>query len=166
MSHKRFSTFLLALMTACSSVVPATYRADDLPEPAALTEEWGCGHGFFISDPDQTVTLRLSYLGEGDPTREVDLPDPDWEARLIEGTDLYANWCDDVIEADEPTPVEHWSLELTGGHLRVVGALPEPFSGGRLSVEATDLVVELPDGTEARWGSIEITNPMWGFFAG
>lgn len=157
---------VLILVTACGSVLPATYSAEDLPDLASLTEEWGCGTGFYASDPGQTVTLRLSYSGEGDPPAAVELPDPNWQAVLVEGTDLYANWCDDVVEADEPTPVEHWELPVVSGSLVIVGDPPEPFTGGELSVEAADLVVELPDGSEAPLGSIDITNPMWGFFAG
>jgi hypothetical protein len=160
------STLLVGSLFACNSVLPATYQAEDLPEVTSLTEEWGCGHGFYVSDTDQTVTLRLTYLGQGPPQPEVDLPDPDWEAVLIEGTDLYSNWWDDVIEADEPTPTEHWALEVVGGHLRIVGEPPDEFTGGSLSLEATDLVVELPSGDVVLLGSIDISNSMWGFVAG
>lgn len=157
---------LVLLVVACGSVRPASYAAEDLPDLATLTEEWGCGHGFRVSDPSQTVTVRLSYRGEGPPPPQASLPHPDWEAALIEGTDLYANWCDDVIEPDEPTPVEHWHLEIVGGRLEVVGEVPEDFTGGSLQLSATDLMVQLPDGEVVPLGSIDITNPMWGFFAG
>jgi hypothetical protein len=156
----------LVLIVACGSVLPATYSADDLPDPASLSEEWGCGTGFWASDPGETVALRLAYQGEGQPDAEVQLPHADWEAVFVEGSDLYANWCDDVIESDEPTPVEHWELPVVAGTLVLIGEPPEPFTGGELSVRASDLVVELPDGSEAPLGSFEITNPMWGFFAG
>ncbi len=161
--------WLLALavsIVACGSILPATYRADDLPDLTSLTEEWGCGHGFWVGDAGQTVSLRISFLGEGSPPRQVELPHPDWEVNLIEGTDLFANWCDDVVEPDEPTPIRHWTLPVVGGHLELLGEPPEDFSGDSLGVRATDLMVELPDGDVVPLGSIEITNPLWGFFAG
>lgn len=173
MRAKLIRTSLLAMtvvtagvLGACGSVLPATYSADDLPELSTLDETWGCGWGFWAGTADQTVALRFSYNGESEPDTEIELPDPEWSATLIEGTDLYANWCDDVIEENEPTPVEHWSLPITGGTLTIDGAIPAPFEGGQLSVHATDLVVELPDGTTAPLGSTTITNQSWGFFAG
>ena len=156
---------LLAL-AACGSVLPESLTETDLPEPAVLTQEWGCGLGFWLSDADQTVTLRLTYTGEGSPPATTDLPSPLWDARLILGTDLYANWCDDVIEAGEPTPIEHWVVPVVGGRIEVEGEAPEPFSGGELRFAARDLVVELPDGTRVRWGDAVGRNPNWGFMAG
>lgn len=158
---------LLALtLAACGSVLPAGYRASDLPDPARLTEEWGCGQGFWLGDGEQTEALRIQYLGEGPPPQLSQLPSPDWEVRIIEGTDLYANWCDDVIEPDEPSPVEHWNLLVVGGELRVEGEVPEPFSGGELRFSAVDLKVELPDGSVVEWGDVSGANPSWGMMAG
>ncbi|CAN5891364.1 hypothetical protein BH23ACT5_BH23ACT5_03600 [soil metagenome] len=154
-------------IAACSAVLPATYSESDLPDLGALTIEWGCGHGFWASNPPQTVALRFAYQGEGGaPTPEIDLPHPEWEATLVEGTDLFANWCDDVIETDEPVPVEHWNLTVVAGHLSIEGDPGEQFSGGSMSVSATGLKVELVDGTVVDLGDIDISNPMWGFFAG
>lgn len=154
------------VLSACGSVLPDSLAEADLPEPAVLTQEWGCGFGFWLSNADQSVALRLAYTGEGSPPATTQLPSPLWEARLIIGTDLYANWCDDVIEADEPTPVEHWVLPVVGGRIDVEGEAPEPFSGGELTFTADALVVELPDGTQVTWGDVAGRNSSWGFMAG
>jgi hypothetical protein len=156
----------ILVLSACGSVLPDSFTAADLPEPAVLTQEWGCGFGFWLSNADQSVALRLAYTGEGSPPATTQLPSPLWEARLIIGTDLYANWCDDVIEADEPTPVEHWVLPVVGGRIDVEGEAPEPFSGGELTFTADALVVELPDGAQVTWGDVAGRNSSWGFMAG
>jgi hypothetical protein len=156
----------ILVLSACGAVLPDTFTEADLPDPGALSQEWGCGFGFWLSNRDQSVALQLAYTGEGSPPATTDLPSPLWEARLIVGTDLYANWCDDVIETDEPTPVEHWVLPVVGGRIEVEGEAPEPFSGGELRFTAEDLVVELPDGTQVAWGDVAGRNPNWGFMAG
>lgn len=156
----------LLSLSACGGVLPDTFTAEDLPDPTVLTVEWGCGHGFWLGSSDQTVALQLAYTGDGPPPATTELPSPDWDVRLIVGSDLYANWCDDVIEADEPTPIEHWVLPVTGGRITVLGEAPAPFSGGELGFTADDLVVELPDGATAPWGDFSGRNPTWGFFAG
>jgi hypothetical protein len=154
------------VLAACSAVLPAGYSESDLPDLDELTLEWGCGHGFWVSDEDQTVALKFAYNGQGEPEREVDLPHPHWDVSLVEGTDLFSNWCDDVIEPDEPVAVEHWNMPVVGGHLSIDGEVGEPFSGGEMSVWARDLRVELIGGEVVPLGDIRIINPMWGFFAG
>lgn len=157
----------LVALAACGSVLPATYSAEDLPDLTELDQTWGCGEGFWISDRDQTVGLRIAYQGTDlDSDRMVSLPHPSWNATLVVGSDLFANWCDDVVEPDEPTPIEHWNLEIVGGSLEVIGTQPAPFQGGELKLEATDLKVELEDSTVTDLGSVTIVNPTWGFFAG
>lgn len=158
--------FISVAVSACSAVLPTTYTAADLPDPAELTEEWGCGHGFWLGNPDQTAALRFAYGGDGPPESEVDLPSADWRVTLIEGIDLYANWCDDVIEAGEPTPVEHQVVEAVGGHLSILGVPPPPFEEGTMELRAVDLVVELPDGSDAPLGEVTVINPSWGLLAG
>jgi hypothetical protein len=62
--------------------------------------------------------------------------------------------------------MEHETITIVGGHLSIVGEIPEPFAGGTLAVEATDLEIALPDGTTSVLGDITITNRAWGVFAG
>lgn len=162
---------ILIAFTACGSPEAVTSTSvepasSSVPDLATLTEEWGCGNGFYVGNPGQTSALRLQFTGDELTETEIDLPDPAWSAVLIHGTNLYANWCDDVIEANEPTPREHETISIAGGHLSIVGEIPEPFTGGTLVVEATDLEVVRPDGTTAVLGDITITNRAWGVFAG
>lgn len=166
---------LLAALGACGNfplgdtTVPSVASAPEVPGVGTLTTEWGCGRGFWVSNDSQTVALHVSYHGEGPPSPKATLPHPDWEAQLKQGADLHANWCDDVLEAGEPTPVEESSLRVVAGELRISGEIPEDSGGGggtKLELEATDLVVELPDGGRVPFGSITITNPHWGLLAG
>lgn len=159
---------LIVLIAGCTANAspPSTDSPTVVPPLETLTTEWGCGHGFWVSNAEQTAALHISYLGDGEPEREAALPHDDWEVVLLVGRDLHANWCDDVIERHEPTPVETGRFPVSAGELRLVGEVPADFSGGELTVEAIDLQVTMPDGTTAEWGSTTITNPMWGLFAG
>lgn len=154
----------LSALSACSSF-PSGSPGSDLPDLETLTEEWGCGFGFWVSDPDQTASLRIAYIGNGRPSSAT-LPSPDWDVQLIEGTDLFANWCDDVLEEGEPTPEILRELPVARGALEIVGEPPEPFSGAPLTVRASGLAVELPSGDVAPLGDIVITNEAFGFMAG
>lgn len=170
-------TTVLLSVAACDSPEPAPAAPPtpvgppevEVPEVDSLTTEWDCGRGFWVSNPDQTAALHIRYQGDEVGEQRVTLPHGDWEAEVVLGTDLHANWCDDVLEPDEPTPVRQENLPVVAGDLRVIGAVPEDFGGGggvSLTVEATDLVVELPDGTETRFGSLTITNAHWGLIPG
>lgn len=162
----RLAACLLIVLAACTGASSTTEAGSGLPPLDSLTVEWGCGHGFWASNSDQTAALHISYLGQGEPDRSVTLPHDEWEAVVLVGRDLHANWCDDVLEPDEPTPVEVAGFPVIGGELHLVGETPAPFTGGELTVEAKSLQVETADGETTQWGSITITNPMWGMFAG
>ncbi len=158
---KRFSIILL-LVAACGT----TSGVGDIADIATLTETYDCGHGFWAGNADQTTALRFEFRSDGPPPATVTLPDPAWQAELIDGRDLYANWCDDVIEEDEPQPQQIRVLPVISGDLEIVGEPPERFQGGPLTVRATDLVIDIGDGETHELGDIEIENPSWGFFAG
>jgi hypothetical protein len=150
------------LLAACGT----TSGVGDIADLDSLTETYGCGTGFWVGNPEQTTALRLGYQGDGPPPSEVSLPDPAWRAELIDGRDLYSNWCDDVMEPDEPTPQQVRVLPIVSGNLEIIGEPPQPFEGGSLSVIATDLAIDVGDGETHQLGDIEIENPSWGFFAG
>lgn len=157
---------LAGLMAACGSPLPANLTSSELPDLASLDTEWGCGYGFWLGDKDETVALRFHFEGER-PDRAVELPHPDWEVMLLLGTDLYANWCDDVFGDGSALPVTHWELPVVGGHLALSGDLPsEPFESTVMTLTARDLIVELPGGERVPLGSVIVTNPSWGFLAG
>lgn len=129
-----------------------------------MPDAYGCGFGFAVASPDETAALvvRLQGLAEGENgpgTTRYELADTSAEIRI--GTDLMANWCDDVFEEGEPEAdvTERWPV--VGGTLDVtVGA------DGTATGMLVDIVAESPDGQEQRLGNAFITNDAWGFFAG
>lgn len=153
---------LVVLIAACGT----TSGVGDIAAIDSLTETYGCGTGFWVGNPEQTTALRIGYIGDGPPSASVSLPDPAWQAQLVDGRDLYANWCDDVMEPGEPVPQQVRVLPVVSGTLEIIGEPPQPLEGGVLEVRATDLVVDVGDGETHSLGDIEIQNPSWGFFAG
>lgn len=149
-------------LTACSE----TDTSSVAPE---LTEEYGCGFGFYVGDADQTTGLFVFYEDmsgamAGDVVETADLPSESWRAVLDEGSDLFANWCDDVLEPDEPTPevVETWEVS---GSIEVV-SLPEAGQCGPATARLTDLVATDSEGATMSLGDLELTNEAWGCLAG
>lgn len=131
-----------------------------------LTETYGCGHGFWVGNPSQTTALRFQYLGDDGQASDADLPSDEWQVQLIDGQDLYSNWCDDVIGPNEPEPLVVRTLDVIRGSLDVIGEPPPPFDGGPLRLEAKGLALETPDGKIIELGDIEVENPSYGFLAG
>ena len=133
---------------------------------ADLTEPFGCGFGFQVGNPSQTAGLFItSGAGYGEPPTvgTVDLATDDaWTARIDLGADLFANWCDDVIEVGEPEPQVDETLEVVGGTLEF--AVDE--SGVLATAQVTELVVRDAEGVRYALGDITIENPAWGMFAG
>lgn len=158
---KRLS-IILVLVAACGT----TSGVGDIADIDTLTETYGCGTGFWVGNPEQTTALRLAFRSADEQPESVSLPHPDWTAELVDGRDLYANWCDDVIEEGEPEPRHVRVLPVISGELEIVGEPPAPFEGGTLALRATDLVIDIGDGETRVLGDIEIENPSWGFFAG
>ncbi len=129
---------------------------------AELTESYGCGYGFQAGRPDQRVGL---FLRRDTPAASgtVTLPADGWTGEIRLGDDLFANWCDDVMEPDEPTPEVAEAWTLVEGTLEVT----VPDSGqGRATLTATGLVAERPDGERVPLGDITIDNEYYGQFAG
>jgi hypothetical protein len=156
----------LALIALLVAACGSTAGVGDIAELSSLTETHGCGTGFWVGNPEQTTALRIGYQGDGSPPAKTTLPDPSWTAELIDGRDLYANWCDDVIEEGEPEPQRVRALRVVGGTLEIIGEPPTAFQGGVLAVRASDLVIDIGEGETHELGDIEIENPSWGFFAG
>jgi hypothetical protein len=175
------STLVLAgtALAACggddSGAVPGATGAPvpvvtDAPESVValsdLTDPYGCGFGFQAGNPEQTAALFITSsagFGEPPPMETIDLAtDGAWTARLDLGADLFANWCDDVIEMGEPEPRVDETLQVVEGTVEVtLGA-----SGTAASARATGLVARDADGVEYALGDITIVNPAWGMFAG
>lgn len=137
----------------------------EAPSLATLTETYGCGYGFWIGNPQQTAALRFQYNGDEQPERVVVLPDGAWSVQWVEGEDLYANWCDDVIEVDEPTSVVVRTAPITGGTITWIDR-PEDADVGTATIQVEGLEVSLGSGEVVELGDDIITNDMYGFYAG
>ena len=153
---------VLVALTACSG------DDESGPEQVELTEEYACGFGFYAGNQDQTTGLMISYRDfdgawAGTVARSGQL-DAAWDADLQFGTDLFANWCDDVLEEGEPTPeVEAaWSVS---GQMEVT-ELPPAGQCGQAVARLTDLVATGPADQTLDLGDLTITNTAWGCFAG
>ena len=154
-----------------------TACGDDDDEPAApsldeatLTEAWGCGYGSHLSDDEQTVALMIDITDPSamqTPPQTVDLPDGDWEAKVLVGEHLFSNWCDDVIDGDDPTPDVDETWPVVAGTITMLedvdalGACERP-----VAARIEGLVAELPDGTQVQLADREVSNSCWAGGAG
>ena len=86
-----------------------------------------------------------------------------WSAEIRIGADLFANWCDDVIEVGEPEPRVDETWPITAGTARILDADAATTTA---TLELTGLVATAPDGAQYQLGDITIENPAWGMFAG
>ncbi|MDH3755765.1 MAG: hypothetical protein OEU32_18035 [Acidimicrobiia bacterium] len=175
--HKHL--ILLALVAAfalagCSETPEAEpgSTASQLPDVAGLTVAWQCGHGFWVGNGDQTLAIRFqahdaNALATGAAPAVVTLPDPDerWSGTLTLGRDLYANWCDDVIEEGEPEPVVAETWAIAAGTIEIV-AVPPVDECGPAHGWARGLVAEADDGRTVEIDDLRLINPAWGCFAG
>ena len=132
--------------------------------PDELTEARGCGYGFQIGRPDQRVAMFARHPEGPAASGTVTLPAEAWTLTVRFGEDLFANWCDDVMEAGEPEPevTEEW--QVVEGTLEVT--VPADRAQGRATLVATGLVAERPDGERVPLGDITIANDFYGTIAG
>jgi hypothetical protein len=159
---------LALLVVACGGT--SQPRALEGLELAEL-ETYGCGYGFWLGTAEQDVAIHLAVtdpqaVASGELARETTLPDEDWRAAVQHGRDLFANWCDDVLEPGEATPDVEEEWPITGGTITLGdGAVDQPCPG-ELTASVTELEVTAPDGTTIALGSGEVGNEAWGCFAG
>lgn len=142
-------------------------------DPAAIevTEHHPCGFGFTAATADQHAALLVSPttgtgLGGAPEGGSITLPDPGWNAMLRVGTDLMSNWCDDVLEPDEPTPVWYAEWPVTAGSLQFAPPDGPGCDGAPITADLVNLVVTTTDGTDLSFPELSITNAAWGCFAG
>lgn len=139
------------------------------PSPPQLTEPHHCGYGFYIGDVDQAWALKITYQDfeaaqAGEVPSESELSGDTWSAKLEAGQDLFANWCDDVLEPGEPTPEVREVWEVSGD-IEVTG-LPEPGECGPATAHLTGLEARNDDGDVIALGDLDVGNEFWGCFAG
>ncbi len=129
-----------------------------------LVEDWGCGFGFNKGSADQTLGLQIFFVGEWtddgpDISTPVDISGEDWEAIVYVGKDLFADWCDDVLEEGELLPTIDAEYRVVAG--TIVGQVDGWMATGTL----TGAVVNV-DGQEVALPDLDLRNDDWGFFAG
>lgn len=153
-----------ALVLALVACAPPGLGVEELSD---LPEEYGCGHGFYVGNAEQTVGLFLSsQTGFGD-TVDVGshvVPSEEWEAEVRVGSDLFANWCNDVVEPGAPEPVVDEVLTVSG-ELRIMSMPPAGDCGpaiarliGAVATSDSGISIDVPDR--------DLHNPDWGCFAG
>jgi hypothetical protein len=100
----------------------------------------------------------------GDIPEISQLDDDTWLAELRFGTDLFANWCDDVLEPGEPTPEvgEIWPLSGT----IEINELPPARQSGLASATLSAIEAHGPNNELIAFDLFEIENEFWGAFAG
>lgn len=137
-----------------------------------LDQSWGCGYGFRASDEAQTVGVVIEWdagVGSDDApaaAEEVILPDEGWRADVWFGENLFANWCNDVIDSNAPQQdlAETWPIvEGTFSH---DAPASEGCGGGGVEAHLTGGVAERPDGSQVVIPELDLVNESWGCFAG
>jgi len=154
------------VLTACGGT--AAPEADQLD--VATMDEYGCGYGFWLASPDQRVAVRLAAAPEiaatGGLPAEVTLPDEAWDGTVLIGEDLYANWCDDVIEPGEAEPdvAEQWPV--TAGTITLLRSDPAAECPTDVRGRVSGLEATRPDGSVVELGARDVVNDTWGCVAG
>ncbi len=148
---------------------PVDAGPQELPEDlvGALTEAYGCGEGWALSNPGQSVGLLVFSSGAARiPPPSAPAADDHWVVEVVFGRDLFANWCDDVIEPGEAQADIQRTFTAVAGTVTIVGDLPVADTCPQaVTTEITDLVVA--DGTtRLDVGSLTVTNDSYGCFAG
>lgn len=130
-------------------------------------EDWACAYAFTVGTLDQET--RLSLWFDGSPGGAA--PEPgtselggDWTGELVAGSDLFAQWCDDVIGPDEPEVVEvaEWNVEgtLTWQLEEGDGECPSVASATLVDAAVTT------DSGDVPIADMEFRNEAFGCFAG
>lgn len=158
--------------TAESSATTTSAAPAAAIDVASLTESWGCGYGFRASNADQTQAVVIEWTSadfttEGRPVPDpaVTLPDEDWKAEVQIGSDLFANWCNDVIEPGTPTPEVTETWTITEGTI-TFGGVGGTCGTSDVTATLTDAVATDEDGNEVPIDDVELHNDTWGCFAG
>lgn len=154
------------LVSGCDTAVTPEVGQPDL----AAMDEYGCGYGFWLGSPDEQVAVRFAasneIAAEGDLPRETTLPDEAWDGTVLIGADLYANWCDDVLEPGEPEPAVAEQWPVTAGTITLHDPASTAVCPDEARATVTGLQATRPDGTTIELGDRELANDTWGCFAG
>lgn len=132
-------------------------------------EDLGCGFGFGTVDGAEHFRLTVHRTGDraGALPRAVQLPDPAWDAEVVAGKHLAANWCNDLVTEPEAEVAKTW--QVVEGTLTFEGDIPPldtPSSPLDVRAKLTGIVVEDADGERTAMADVVLHNGVWGFFAG
>lgn len=160
---------LIGVLAAAIALASCSSEGSGPPQLPELTVSFGCGHGFAAGDVEQRAGLVLTFLDfeaatSGDVGTEYVLPDAAWDVDLVFGSDLFSNWCDDVIEPDEPEVVIDRSYSVRGN--LVISELPEPGTCGPATGTLFDASYTNELDETVSLGDFDLRNDFWGCFAG
>lgn len=150
---------------------PTALNANDLAEmleAAIWTEHFACGRGWATSTADQRVGLVIyeAQPASSVTNNQIVLPDPDWNASILIGKNLFAEHCNDAVEDWVSVPTIAFQWPLSAGVITIVDQVPDPDDGPaqvRASLEGGQ--VDTGAGTIAL-PKIELDNRSYNFFAG
>lgn len=134
-----------------------------------LSADYGCAWGFAVGSPSQELALMIHFGNYPGPDIEGPfvLPSDGWVAELRVGSDLFSNWCDDIIEENEPTPVIDRRLTIISGLLTIdTRDGTTTWDGTHVTATLTGAAVQSLDGTVVDIGDLDLHNACWGCFAG
>lgn len=139
-----------------------------LVDGAAFSMPWSCGRGWVVSTPDERVAIYIYQRGDHQLAAgaTIELPDPDWHARLVVGEFLFSNHCDDVFESWEPSPVVAAEWMLGAGVIEVLDDFPSDMDPGPVGARLDGGVVVTDSGRRVPLPTIELINRGFNFFAG
>jgi hypothetical protein len=165
---------VLGLVIAPAALLPAGCGGDATPEAEqvdlAAMDEYSCGYGFWLGSADQTVAVRFAAdnvsVVEGELPQQATLPNDAWDAMVLIGEELYANWCDDVLEPGEPEPTVNERWPISAGTITLHAPASADVCPHEASATATGLEATRPDGSTVELGERELVNDGWGCFAG
>jgi uncharacterized protein DUF6174 len=134
-----------------------------------LTDDYGCGYQFAAGSPAQDLALVIYATGGAAPdvTVPITFPSEAWAGEIRIGTDLFSNWCDDVIEQSEPVPIVQQRWTIVGGTLTVErAAAATDCDGNAATATLTGAVARSLSGATVDLAGIDLVNTSWGCFAG
>jgi hypothetical protein len=158
-------------VTSTSTAPPSTGGGPDVLE-GELDESWGCGYGFRASDAAQTVAVVVEWdggFGAADvpaTAEELTLPAARWKADVWVGERLFANWCNDVVDMNQPQPDLEETWPIVEGTLSHDAPASADCGAAEVAGRLTGGVAERPDGTRVAIPDVDLVNETWGCFAG
>lgn len=140
----------------------------ELIENAVFTEHFPCGRGWATSTADQRVGLVIYEAAPDVAVRSdrIVLPDPDWNASVLIGKNLFSEHCNDAIEGWIALPTIATQWPLAAGTVTIADSIPgyeeDParvravLEGGQVDTGSGSIT--LP--------RVELDNSDFNFFAG